>query len=270
MRTLKNYALIYDDQCPLCQVYTKALVVTGVFEKKGREAYQVMEKQTCTLIDKERARNEIALVNKKTGEVTYGLDSLLKIAYYISPFLKSVFKIKPIYWSFNMLYSTISYNRKIIIPSKRINDVCTPDFHLKNRARYIVIAWIITSYLIYKFTLHLGTFISESSYGREFFICGGQILFQALILWKLKFEEKIDYLGNMMTISLAGSILLGFGMIVGNIFQLTDVFYLTFFFGVVGLMFLEHLRRVKLLNLGWKPSISWIIYRIIVLSILLN
>lgn len=269
MKTLKNYALIYDDQCPLCQVYTKALVVTGVFEKKGREAYQVMEKQTCTLIDKERARNEIALVNKKTGEVTYGLDSLLKVAYYIFPFLKTVFRIKPIYWSFKILYTTISYNRKIIMPSKRINDVCTPDFHLKNRTRYIVIAWLITSYLMYKFTFHLGIFIPESSYGREFFICGGQILFQALILRKLKFEEKMDYLGNMMTISLAGSILLGFGTIIGTVFQLTEVFYLTFFFGVVGLMLLEHLRRVKLLNFGWTPSISWVIYRIIVLSILL-
>lgn len=269
MRTLKNYALIYDDQCPLCQVYTKALVVTGVFEKKGREAYQIMETQTCNLIDKERARNEIALVNKKTGEVTYGLDSLLKVAYYIFPFLKSVFRIKPIYWGFKILYATISYNRKIIMPSKRINDVCTPDFHLKNRTRYIVIAWMITSYLMFKFTLHLGAYIPISSYGREFFICGGQILFQALILWKLKFEDKMDYLGNMMTISLVGSILLGFGMIIGNFFQLTDAFYITYFFGVVGLMFLEHLRRVKLLNLGWTLSISWVIYRILVLNILL-
>ena len=92
MRTLRNYALIYDDQCPICQVYTKALVVTGVFEKKGREAYQVMDNQTCTLIDKDRARNEIALVNKKTGEVNYGLDSLLKVTYYIFPFAKYIFK----------------------------------------------------------------------------------------------------------------------------------------------------------------------------------
>lgn len=269
MRTLKNYALIYDDQCPLCQAYTKALVITGVFEKKGREAYQVMEKQTCVLIDKERARNEIALVNKKTGEVTYGLDSLLKVAYYIFPFLKTVFRIKPIYWTFKILYATISYNRKIIMPSKRINDVCTPDFHLKNRTRYIVITCLITSYLMYKFTFHLGTFIPESTYGREFFICGGQILFQAIILWKLKVEDKMDYLGNMMTISLVGAILLGFGMIVGHIFQLTEVFYLTFFLAVVSLMFLEHLRRTKLLNLGWTPSISWVIYRILILSILL-
>ncbi len=266
MRTLRNYALIYDDQCPICQVYTKALVVTGVFEKKGREAYQVMDNQTCTLIDKDRARNEIALVNKKTGEVNYGLDSLLKVTYYIFPFAKYIFKIKPIYWLFKIIYSTISYNRKIIMPSGRTNDVCTPDFHLKNRSRYIIFAWIMTSYLMYKYSFHLGEYLPKSNYGREFFICGGQIIFQAMILWKIKFETKMDYLGNMMTISLVGSILLGFGILSGKLFSIqSSNFYLAYFGFVVFLMLLEHNRRAKILALGLTPTISWVIYRIIIL-----
>jgi len=266
MRTLKNYALIYDDQCPICQVYTKALVVTGVFEKKGREAYQVMEDQTCTLIDKDRARNEIALVNKKTGEVNYGLDSLLKVTYSVFPFVKYIFKIKPIYWLFKILYSTISYNRKIIMPSGRKNDTCTPDFHLKNRSRYILFAWLITSYLIYKFSFHLGEYVPASNYGREFLICAGQIFFQALILWKIKFEAKMDYLGNMMTISLVGSILLGIGILIGKLLSIHSAdFYLIYFGFVVFLMFLEHYRRAKLLNLGVTPTLSWVLYRIMIL-----
>jgi hypothetical protein len=124
---------------------------------------------------------------------------------------------------------------------------------------------------MFKFSFHLGEYVPASNYGREFFICGGQILFQAFILWKIKFQDKMDYLGNMMTISLVGSLLLGIGIVIGKLFNILSAdFYLIYFGFVVFLMFLEHYRRAKLLNLGVTPTLSWILYRVIILIVIVS
>jgi len=270
MKVLKDYSLIYDDQCPLCKTYTKAFVLTGVLEENGRQAFQEVSEETCTLIDLKRACNEIALVNNKTGEVIYGIDSILKIATTVIPFSKFIFHFPPIYWILKKLYSFISFNRKVIMPSKKITDTCTPDFNLKYRIIYLLFTWSITAYILMRYSIHFSPFLNESSFGREFIICGGQIVFQAIVLRKLPKEKLFQYLGNMMTISFAGALLLGIILFVGNILSIhTFIFYFTTFFIVVFLMLLEHLRRVKLMQLSFLPTLTWITYRIIVLLILL-
>jgi hypothetical protein len=37
-----------------------------------------------------------------------------------------------------------------------------------------------------------------------------------------------------------------------------------------GLMFLEHIRRTKLLGLGWVLTVTWVTYRIILLVLILK
>jgi hypothetical protein len=39
---------------------------------------------------------------------------------------------------------------------------------------------------------------------------------------------------------------------------------------VAGLMFLEHVRRTKLLGLGWVLTVTWVTYRIVLLLLILN
>ena len=56
----------------MCNLYTKAFVSTGLLEKNGRAAYQETAIETCPMVDRQRAANEIALINQETGEVTYG------------------------------------------------------------------------------------------------------------------------------------------------------------------------------------------------------
>jgi len=270
MKVLKDYSLIYDDQCPLCKTYTKAFVVTGVLEENGRQAFQEVTEETCTLIDRKRACNEIALVNNKTGEVIYGIDSILKILTTVIPISKYIFDFSPIYWILKKTYSFISYNRKVIMPSKNLNDTCTPDFNLKYRISYLLFTWSITAYLLMLYSFQFSPKLNESSFGREFIFCGGQIVFQAIILRKLQKEKLFQYLGNMMTISFGGGLILGIILLLGNIFSIYSFnFYIISFFSVVLLMLLEHLRRVKLMQLSLLPTLSWIAYRIIILLILL-
>ena len=121
-----------------------------------------------------------------------------------------------------------------------------------------------------RYSTHFSPLIKESSYGREFLICGGQIVFQFIVLHKLSKEKLFQYLGNMMTISFAGAILIGLLQLAGKLLSIVSInYYVISFLVVVFLMLLEHLRRVKLMQLTLFPTITWVIYRIIVLLILI-
>ncbi|MBL4678706.1 MAG: hypothetical protein JKY70_21300 [Mucilaginibacter sp.] len=104
---------------------------------------------------------------------------------------------------------------------------------------------------------------------REYIICGAQIAFQGVIVSLLFKQKRWEYLGNMMTISFAGSLLLLPIVLLSNIVGTHPLFYTCYFMMVAGLMFLEHIRRSKLLGIGWWLTISWVIYRTLVLVIIM-
>jgi predicted DCC family thiol-disulfide oxidoreductase YuxK len=268
MKTLKHHVLIFDEACPLCRAYTGAFVKTGMLDEHGREAYNKMEEQTCNCIDKDRARNEIALVNTKTGNVLYGIDSLFRVIAHAFPVFAPLFRFTPFKWCMKKLYSFISYNRKVIIPGKETADSCIPDFNVKYRWAYIAFTWIISSFILTKYSVLLEGVIPASKFFREFIICGGQIVFQGVILLMLDHKKALTYLGNMMTISFSASLLL---VLIGTVAKISGFvnpnFYAFLFLFIAGLMFLEHLRRMKLLEISWIASATWILYRLIVLFI---
>ncbi|MBL4678763.1 MAG: DUF393 domain-containing protein, partial [Mucilaginibacter sp.] len=69
MKTLGNYTILYDAECPMCNIYTKAFVKTGLLDKDGRAPYQELPQDACPLVNRQRAADEIALINRETGEV---------------------------------------------------------------------------------------------------------------------------------------------------------------------------------------------------------
>lgn len=270
MKTLKNYRLIFDHACPLCRAYSGVFVKTKMLDESGREAYQQMSIQTSSCINRDRARNEIALVNNLTGEVVYGVDSIFKILAHAFPVFAPLFNFKPFHWLMKRVYSFISYNRKVIIPGNDKTDTCTPDVNLKYRWAYIIITWLITSWVLTHYSYHLIGLLSPSRFFREFIICGGQIVFQSGVIYLLSKSKIMEYLGNMMTISFAGAILLSLFLLAGKIMGLhTPFIYAGYFMIVVGLMLLEHFRRVKLLNINWSASAGWVLYRLLVLLIII-
>lgn len=266
MKTLQNHTLIYDNECPMCNIYSKGFTACGMLDENGREAFSEMTLKNKSIVDFNRAKNEIALVDHNKNEVVYGLDSLLLIIGNSFPLLEKVARIQPLYWLFKKLYSFVSYNRKQIIPSGKdyTDQSCVPDFNLKYRIGYMVFVVLFSSYILSlytgKFNLNLG-----HHFLREFIICLGQIVWQALFLKAYLKNNIWDYLGNMMTVSLIGTLLL-----VPVLFtNFNSVFYLAYFGIVVSIMLFEHLRRCKILKLNFLPTVSWIIYRAIVLITLI-
>lgn len=272
MKTLDDHVIIYDDECPMCNLYTRAFVKTKMLDENGRQAYSVMNIELVALLDQQKACNEIALVNTNTKNVLYGIDSLFHVLGHSFPFMKPIFRMPAVHWISKRLYSFISYNRKIIAPAvnKKNKNQCTPTLDLKYRWLYIAFVWIVTSLVLNSYSPLLLPLVPKGSFYREFAICGGQILFQSMTVSFLRREKLIDYLGNMMTVSLIGALLLIPVLIIGKLALIVNpYFYMGYFMIVVGLMILEHMRRVKLLSIHWSATLSWIIYRLLVLTIIL-
>jgi len=268
MNTLKNYLILYDAECPMCSIYTKAFVNTGLLEQNGRASYQETSEAACPLVDRQRAVNEIALVNQTTGEVSYGIQSLFKVFAVAVPFLKPVFEYKPFLWLMSKVYAFISYNRRVIIPAASEHYAYQPTFKLKYRVAYLLFTWALTAYILTTYVHLMYGLLPVGTGYREYLVCGGQIFFQGIVVSIIAQTKKWAYLGNMMTISFAGALLLLPGLLIAHFVSLPPLLYVYYFMGVAGLMFLEHIRRTKLLKLGWTLTVSWACYRLLVLLLI--
>lgn len=265
MKTLHNHVILYDADCPMCNLYTSAFIKTGMLDSNGRMAYSpaVLPPQ----VDAKRACDEIALVNSNTNEVTYGIDSLFKILAHRFIFLSPLFKLNVFRIFIAQLYAFISFNRKVIAPADVYTSVCVPSFNILYRVAYLLNAWIITSIILTRYAAHLP--IPATNFGREFLICGGQILFQGCVVWFTNRNRAWDYLGNMMTVSLCGGLMLLPLLWINSIIAVPSLLFLGWFAVVVTSMLLMHLHRVKLLHISKWLTLTWIIYRIMVLGIVI-
>lgn len=268
---MKHHTIIYDDECPMCDLYTKGFVQSGMLDENGRVPFSKINDDLLNLIDRKRSCNEIAFVNLENQEVLYGIDSLFAIIGNRRPLLKSLFRFKPFRFTMRKLYSFISYNRKVIVPGKIFEgeNSCVPSFHINYRWAYIIFAWLVTAFVLTFYSTYLYPLVPESTMSREFLICGGQIIFQWAFVGLINKERVIHYLGNMMTVSLMGALLLLPILLLTTIGLESAYVYTAWFLIVAGVMFFEHMRRVKILGIHWSASAGWVLYRIIVLLIIL-
>jgi hypothetical protein len=273
MKTLKDHTLLYDADCPICRLYTGYFVNKGLLDSNGRHPFQQLPADWKDSIDTERAQSEIALINRKTAEVHYGVDALILVVTHRFPALKELLQLTAIRWFLQRLYAFVSYNRKVIAgaqPAHNAVQDCTPAYSFKYRALYLIVAWLFTAFVLNAYSGILTGLIPASNIYRELAIAGGQIIFQGAILLFLNKQKLMDYFGNMMTVSVVGALLLlpalGVHALFGSLPQLTFAGY---FMLVAGFMLLEHARRMKVLGLGWVPSAAWVLYRMLVLVAIL-
>lgn len=267
MKTLSNHTLVYDSECPLCDVYTKGFVKAGMLDDDGRVAYGCAK--VPVTFSNERARNEIALIDYDNYTVTYGIDSLIKVVGNSFPLIGRIMTFFRL--PLSVLYSFISYNRKVIAPPRVFEKrgACTPNYHIPYRIAYIIVAWFITSLVLTNYSMLLIPFVPETSMYREFMICGGQIFFQMVFVLMMRPDKVLHYIGNMMTVSLIGSLLLLPMMILGNMIAIAPLLSLAWFGAVVTFMLFIHWRRMRWLGIPAWATGTWILYRLIVLCLIL-
>lgn len=272
MKTLDHQTLLYDEDCPLCSLYTTGFIKAGMLDENGKKPFSDLTDEEQIFIDVNKASNEIALVDNKNKTVLYGIDSLLKVIGNSFPWMEKVGTIYPIKCFLKKLYSFISYNRKVIIPNKKENGKalqCVPSFNYKYRVLYLVFATFITALTLYNFSALLTDF-PKGNFSRELILAFGQLAFQSLFLLKLDSKTILNYAGNLMTVSVFGSLILTPILILNQFFNISEIIILGWFALTVLIMFIEHFRRIKLLELPFYLCYTWVIYRLIALTIILN
>ena len=272
MKTLDNQTLLYDVDCPLCRVYTKGFVAAKMLDQNGKKPYCEITVDEQKYVDVNRAANQIALIDNVNKTVTYGIDSLLKIIGHSFPWVAKVGNLKLINFFLRKLYSLISYNRKVIIPSKtktEFNLQCVPDFNYKYRIIYILFASIAAILVSYHFSNLILT-SPKSIMISEVIMVLGQIIFQGLFIIKFSKQILLNYVGNLMTVSLMGSLLLMPILIFNIFFYIPEIIIVGWFGLTILAMLFEHSRRVTILKLPSYLSITWAVYMLIAVTITLK
>lgn len=271
-----DFRIIYDSDCPMCNWYTGTFINHGFLSENGREAYQNIGPYTKTCIDMNRARNHIALLNKKTGKITYGIDSLVEILSSRWKWIKTVatsFIVAPF---LRFLYDFISYNRKVIAPSANRGFLsCIPDFNLTMRLLFILVCGLgIESWAGNYFSNYFDTNTRWNGFPlRETLLFISQLLFQGLVA--IAFTDKkntMDYLGHLSFVSLIGAFFLFVFHILLSVIPFQQDLILVLSSAGLGavlmFMFIEHKRRIMLLGYPKVLSYSWVLFRIILFFVI--
>ncbi len=274
MKTLENNILIYDCDCPMCTIYSGAFIKSGMLDRQGRMPYNDMSSQVKNLLDLDKSRNEIALVDVKQNKVIYGLDSLLIIVGNNFPIVKFLFRFSLLYWLIKKIYSLISYNRKVIAPTRELNPegACIPDYNVKYRIAFIALSSLFVAWIL---NLYFGniSYMKNNAHGFivEWLITAGQLMVMGLLVSAVKTEMTLHYLGHNMVISVIGALLLlpaiWFATFLINISELV---YIGYFALPAGIMFWQHIRRTKILGLPWTVTTAWVVYRIVIGCLILD
>ena len=269
MKTLNGHKLLVDADCPMCRMYGKGFEKAGWVDQETYSPYQHFSISDESPIDMDKARNEIALFDTRHNEVRYGIDALGYIFTHRFPALSPVLTWRPVDFFLRKLYKFISFNRKVIAPSETKAGVkaCVPDVNIKYRLLYILLVVIASSTVLYYYSQPINAVLGwQNHLGRELLICAGQILWQTVFLFRLLKDKLLEYLGNMMTVSMIGTLLL---LPMLMIKDLWPSYYLIYFMAVVSFMLWEHARRSKILKIGFWPTISWLVYRIFALALIM-
>ncbi len=141
---------------------------------------------------------------------------------------------------------------------------------IKSTVTFIILTGIFTSLVLYYYSFLLKGVIPESGLFREFAICFGQLIFQSILLlcFNVSRQKIAEYLKVIMTISFTGAILLLPAFLIHYFTHQPIVFLICFLF-VAAIMFFIHIKKVSEINApGWL-SITWVLYRCLVLIVIL-
>lgn len=267
-RQLANHCIIYDDECPMCALYTGAFVSMDFLDQKGRKPFSQMNPDQFPNLNLNRSKNEIPLVDTATGQVTYGLRSLLKILSHRWAIFGLVEKVPPLFWLISKFYSFISFNRKVIVPGSGDGKACVPTFQLKYRMLYLVFGLLFTAFTYSAFSRLMPLSELPFHWIGWLGIVVGQLVVPLLLMWNKPLERVMEYLGNLVTIMIIGALLMLPATGLAVVVAVPAMAFIPYLVLVIGIVAKEHSRRVQLLELDRWLLIGWSIYWVIALNMI--
>lgn len=220
METVRKI-IVYDNNCPMCQAYTKGFVKWGVLPAQNRIAFcELNPQQAGRYLDVRRSRHEIPLIDLAGGETLYGVDAMTYLIGRKIPFIGVMMRNAAVHTFFKNLYSFISYNRRVITATAPATSGldCTPDFHLKHRLAFIAFTVVVSSLVLWRFGISAGYYFPQASQMLPF---AGGLPGLALLL-AVAFAGNRNVFGNRNSIERAGQ--LAVVMLIGALLLLPGIF----------------------------------------------
>ena len=266
-----NYSIFFDDECPFCIWYSAKFVKWGIIGEENRKPFQHIYNRQYDQVDRELARNQIALVDENTKEIFYGADSMIKLLAQKQPIFNIFLQYKPLHFIARHFYQLISYNRKVFAPNLACSTSgCQPDFHIGYRSAFLLLTALFTGLILNQYTkpIYLLQFGHDMPKAWEWFVCFGQLIFQGTIISLIDRKQIWNYLGQMSLISFVGALALVPMLLVQQTVGLSHYVTIGYFGTIVFGMFLWHSQRVAIIGAPKVMTITWILYRLIILGIM--
>lgn len=193
-KNLDSKVIVYDDVCPLCKAYTSGFVRAGWLRPENRIGFAEAPEELIGQIDIDRARHEIPLYDRITGETLYGKEALFFILGEAIPIFRPLFRMRLFRAFIFCLYQIITYNRRIIAnsrpPAKGFD--CAPDFNAFYRWLYIGIMGMGAGLLFYSAAPNFDLFLSI------LVLCVGVAIVTGCLMQS--FRVQTDYFGHLVTV----------------------------------------------------------------------
>jgi hypothetical protein len=157
----------------------------------------------------------------------------------------------------------------VIAPGKEFFKAgsCYPDYNMKWRWIYILVTSVFVAFILNRYFNGITVYHNAHiQFGTEWLIAIGQLAFQSVIVFFRRKDRMLHYFGHLMTISMIGALLLIPGIILRNLFPtISENIYIGYFAIPVSIMLWQHVRRVKILELPFYLTITWVLYRVFLL-----
>jgi predicted DCC family thiol-disulfide oxidoreductase YuxK len=244
--------IIYDDTCPLCAAYTNAFVASGFIKKENRKNFTTISPQLLALINIEKSKNEIPVIDTQTNQVFYGIDALLEILNVKFKGIKAIANLKPLKWFLLKLYKFISYNRRVIVAKAATqgNFDCTPHFSIKYRLFFALVFLLLNSVLL--FPLHkyvIADSILSSTIMQLQVAHFALVACNIFIAISLKKYQGIEYIGQINMLATVTILLLLPLIFINKYFFVADVFNILYLTLLSIVVYKEYWRRMNFIQL---------------------
>lgn len=191
---LDSKVIIYDDVCPLCKAYTSGFVRAGWLRPENRIGFAEASSELIERIDIDRARHEIPLYDRVSGETIYGKEALFFIIGEAIPAFRPLFRMRLFRALVFCLYQIITYNRRIIANSQAPTHGfdCAPDFNGFYRWMYIGLMGMFSGLLLFQANLNLEVWMGILG------LLTGLAVFRGCLVGD--FEARTTYFGHLATV----------------------------------------------------------------------
>ena len=246
---MKTRLLIYDDNCPLCAWYSGMFVKFGFLRADERRPFSEIDDDLISVIDFEKAKEEIPFVDAETKDVVYGIDALVTILSIKFPFIKKVCAIAPVDWFLRRLYRLISYNRKVIVAKKCAAGAidCAPSCNYFYRLLFLGFFLVFNSLMLYP--VHKQLLLHLPGYNKSFedveIAHFALVAVNCFLALTLPVKKAFEYIGqvNMLAVLTITFLLLFIPVV--NYLYVPGVVIQLYFLLLTVFVIREYLRRME-------------------------